>query len=62
MRAAELLSALVCAEPPAALLRVLAARRVLRSVLVVFFANDRNGGGRQDHIRNTLLRGFAAGE
>ena len=47
MRAAGLLTALLCAAPPAAQLRALAARRVLRAALLAFFADDCNGGGRR---------------
>ena len=60
MRAASLLTALLCAAPPAAQLRALAARRVLRAALLAFFADDRNGGGRQDFLRTTLMRGLSA--
>ena len=60
MRAAGLLTALLCAAPPAAQLRALAARRVLRAALLAFFADDRNGGGRQDFLRTTLMRGLSA--
>ena len=59
MRMAELLASLTCAAPPP-LLRALAAARVLRAALGVFFGDDCNGGGRQDFVRTLLLRGLSA--